>query len=63
MLKALIDCLIDKTCIICAGLEMKMIKKHMEIKCVECIIPKGTTYYENKLGEIVTERLTIKELY
>ena len=25
----------------------------------ECTIPKGTTYYENEAGEIVTEALTI----
>ncbi len=27
----------------------------------ECIIPKGTTYYVNKAGEIATEALTIKK--
>lgn len=28
----------------------------------KCIIPKGTTYYENKAGEIVTETLKIIKL-
>jgi hypothetical protein len=28
----------------------------------ECTIPKGTTYYENKAGEIVTEALTIDKI-
>ena len=30
---------------------------------LKCVIPKGTKYYENKYGEIVTEKLkVIKEL-
>ena len=28
---------------------------------VKCIIPEGTTYYTNKNGEIVTEKMIIKE--
>ena len=29
---------------------------------MKCIIPKGTTYYENKRGEIVSEKLIIKDI-
>jgi hypothetical protein len=28
----------------------------------ECTIPKGTTYYENRAGEIVSEALTIDKV-
>ena len=28
---------------------------------IKCIIPEGSTYYENMYGEIVTQRLIIKE--
>ena len=28
---------------------------------MKCIIPAGTTYYENKRGEIVSEKLIVKE--
>lgn len=28
---------------------------------VECIIPKGSTYYENDLGEIVSDRIIITD--
>lgn len=33
----------------------------MEVVLVECTIPKGAIYYENKSGEIVTEKLIIGE--
>ena len=33
----------------------------MQVVLVECIIPKGAIYYENKSGEIVTEKLIIGE--
>jgi hypothetical protein len=29
---------------------------------MKCIIPAGTTYYENKKGEIVSEKLIVKEI-
>jgi hypothetical protein len=29
---------------------------------VKCIIPKGTVYYENKHGDIVSEKLILKEI-
>ena len=34
---------------------------HFEAVLLECIIPKGTTYYENNQGEIVTEKLILGE--
>lgn len=30
-----------------------------DVIAVECIIPRGTIYYENQYGEIVTEKLKI----
>lgn len=32
-----------------------------KIVVVECTIPKGTVYYENRFGEIVSEKLIIEE--
>jgi len=28
----------------------------------ECVIPKGTTYYENDFGEIISEAIIVKQL-
>ena len=28
----------------------------------ECVIPKGTTYYENENGEIISEAIIVKQL-
>ena len=33
----------------------------MQVVVLECIIPKGSVYYENNQGEIVTEKLIIGE--
>jgi hypothetical protein len=33
----------------------------MQAVVLECIIPKGSVYYENLGGEIVTEKLIIGE--
>ena len=35
---------------------------YMEPVLVECTIPKGSTYYENKYGEIVSDRLKINKV-
>lgn len=33
------------------------VRVYMRLKCVDCVIPKGATYYENEQGEIVSNRL------
>ena len=45
---------------------MKLLNWYTDFLCkllvAECIIPKGTTYYENEHGEIVSEAIIIKQL-
>lgn len=33
------------------------------LRIMECVIPKGTAYYENEHGEIVSELIKIKKIY
>lgn len=33
--------------------------EYKELVAVECIIPKGACYYENELGEIVSDRIMV----
>lgn len=46
----------------CGALHVFRKKGYYHPVVFECTIPKGTTYYENKAGEIVTEALTIEKI-
>lgn len=39
--------------------DLSVIHKHVR---VSCIIPKGSLYYENEYGEIVSDKIIIKEI-